>query len=164
MDFSNGARPSNGAARNAGKCAAKRKPRKAGLLRPRMAAPSDCPRSVSSAAGPRCSSGPGELSRAEKFQRRSQSAGGGGRTPAFAASRSPQRLAGGCSGSRSVGFYHLPLRAREGLAAAFRAALRGAPRRRGCAVRSARKAITRALRGASPPRSLALASKRLPRE
>ena len=56
----------------------------------------------------------GELPGAEKFQRRSRSVGGGRRTPAFASSRSPQRLAGGCNGSRSVGFHRFPLRAREG--------------------------------------------------
>ena len=104
---------------------------------------------------------PGELPGAEKFQRRSRSVGGGRRTPAFAASRSPQRLAGGCNGSRSVGFHRFHCaRARR---VAFRAALRGAPRRCGSAVWSARKAITRALHGA-PPKFLALAFKRLPRE
>ena len=69
--FSSLAKPSNGAARNAGKCAAKREPRKAKLWRPRMAAPSDCPRSVSSTAGPPCSSGPADEIFAPRAQKHS---------------------------------------------------------------------------------------------
>ena len=84
---------------------------------------------------------PGELSKAERIQRRSRSVGGGRRTPTFADSRSPQRLAGGCSGSRGVVPYRFPLHAREGLTAALRAALRGAPHWRGSVVRGACKQL-----------------------